>query len=489
MLRSSRATSSRTSLLKVRRAPATFQHNLFFIILAVVLWGSLFSLDIRGDAFSVYLPTTISFVLVGIVSFLGLYDAARERAFSLNTSHWTYVVFFLFYAPFIQFLVQESSYQSDVGLFDKYALWVNCATLIWCGLYSLFYGSSVLNAEPTPPPTNKPRYEYICSNWTYLFTVALCIMALGLLVMLLGLEVLLLRGAGSQISGDAADKSTFLIVNSMCRGIPVAATGLLMLTRGKSKWVHWSAFTICALITFTMNNPIAIARFWFGSILIGFCCLYFHMRKIRMTGLWISLALTLAGLTIFPLLSATRNVTSADQLSNIQFTNDWSTNLTDADFDGYSMVAASMEWATREGASNGYQLMGNTLFWVPRMFWYDKPLGSGQMVAEYFDMVNTNMAEPMTAEAFVNFGWLGIPIFAFGFARLFSYFDRRYWGKGQKNLTSVLGVTYPFLTALTIYFLRGDYLSGLSSSLSLLGSSIFIIWIFQWTSRKIPATP
>ena len=94
---------------RTRRPPATLQHNLFFCILAVVLIGALFSLDVRPDAFSVHLTTTISFLAVGVLSFAGLYDAARDRTFSFNISHWTYLLFFLFYAPFVQFLVATAA--------------------------------------------------------------------------------------------------------------------------------------------------------------------------------------------------------------------------------------------------------------------------------------------------------------------------------------------------------------------------------------------
>ncbi|BCM90328.1 hypothetical protein IAD21_02179 [Abditibacteriota bacterium] len=460
---------------------------MFFCGLAIVLITALFWLDVRPDAFTDYLPTTLSFIAVGVVTFLGLYDSARDRAFSLNVSHWTYVLFFLFYAPFVQFLVATSAAQSDIGAFDHYAIWINCMTLAWCGIYYFFYGSPDLSDKALARPTNKPRSEpLMCTGWTYLLVIFLCVAAFGAIFLLFGVEVLLLRGAGSELTDKTADKSTFLIVNSVCRAIPVVVTGMLMLTRGKSKWVHWGTFALSALFTLVMNSPLAIARFWFGAILIGFCCLYIHIRKIRITGLWISVALTLAGLTIFPVLSATRYATSADQLNGVEVSNDWSSNLTSADFDGYAMIIATVEWARREGPSNGFQLIGNSLFWVPRVLWYDKPVGSGQMVAEYFDMININMAEPMTAEAYVNFGWLGVPIYAFFIARLFSAVDRRYWGKGQRELISVLSVTYPFLTALTIYFLRGDYLSGLSSSLSLLGSAALVIWVFHVSSRRIP---
>jgi hypothetical protein len=487
-LRSPNAFSRRTSLKKERRAPVTFQHNVFFAILALVLCGSFFALNIRPDAFTVYLPTTISFVAVGVVSFAGIYDAARDRAFSLNTSHWTYILFFLFYAPFVQFLVQDSAFQSDLGLFDRYAIWINCITLTWCGLYYFFYGSSALPDASSTRPANAthPEGELFCSAWTYFFVVVLCAVSLAALVHFMGVEVLLFRSAGTQLTGEGGDRSAILIINALCRAVPVVATGMLMITRGKSKWAHWGTFVFSSLCALVLNNPVAIARFWFGAIAIGFCCLYIQSRNIRLSGLWIAGSLTLAGLTVFPLLSATRNVSSAEGFSSVEV-KDWSSNLTDADFDGYSMIIATVEWTRREGTTNGYQLIGNTLFWVPRMFWYDKPYGSGQKVAEYFDMVNVNMAEPMTAEAYVNFGLLGIPIYALAIARLFSVVDHRYW-RGQKQGISVLNISYPFLTALTIYFMRGDYLSGMSSTLSLLGSAALVIWIFRASSRRVPVS-
>ncbi len=485
----SRVARHTPALVHTRRPPATFQHNLFFCILALVLMGSLFALDVRRDAFSAHLLTSISFLAVGVLSFLGLYDSARDHTFSLNISHWTYLLIFLFYAPFVQFLVSFPPAQSDIGIFDDYALWVNCLTLVWIFVYTFCYSSKSKDSYPNPssrPLASIPK-TITCSNWTYLIVVLLCAASFFSLYFLFGLEAVLLRGAGSSITDKAADKSSFLIFNSISRGLPSIATGMLLLTRGKSKWAHWTAFSIALLFTLVMNNPVAVARFWFGSVMLGFCCLYIYIKQIKLSGLWLPLALTLAGVTIFPVLSATRYAASASDLSKVQVNNDdWSSNLTSPDFDGYSMIMNTMEWTRREGTTHGGQLFGNTLFFVPRVLWYDKPIGSGQEVAEYFDLININMAEPMTAEAYINFGFWGIPLYAFAIARLFSYTDKRYWKIQHSGDISILMLLYPFITSLAIYLLRGDYISGLSSTLSLLFSCVLLLWVFRATAVRAP---
>ncbi|HEV2471959.1 MAG TPA: hypothetical protein VGS41_04795, partial [Chthonomonadales bacterium] len=43
------------------------------------------------------------FMLTGVASLVGLYFSARERPFTLNSAHWVFVVFFLWYAPLMQY--------------------------------------------------------------------------------------------------------------------------------------------------------------------------------------------------------------------------------------------------------------------------------------------------------------------------------------------------------------------------------------------------
>ena len=375
--------------------------------------------------------------------------------------------------------------QSDIGIFDDYAPWVNCSTLLWIVCYSFFYSPQRRAGNQSQKERPALGKSFICSGSTYLLVILLCILSFVVLYVLFGLEAVMLRGAGSEITDNTSDKSSFLIVNSISRGLPVIATGLLMLTRGRNKWAHRATLFVAALFTLLMNNPVAIARFWFGSTMLGFCCLIIYIRQIKISGLWLPLALTLAGLTIFPILSTTRNASSANDLSKVQLSNEgWASNLTSADFDGYSMIMDTMEWVKREGTTHGWQLLGNTLFFVPRVLWYDKPIGSGQEVAQYFDMPNINMAEPMTAEAYINFGVLGMPLYAFIVARLFSFVDQYYWKREGSRNVSVLMLIYPFMTSLMIYSLRGDYISGLSSTFSFLLCCSLVLAIFRVTAGR-----
>ena len=52
------------------------------------------------------------------------------------------------------------------------------------------------------------------------------------------------------------------------------------------------------------------------------------------------------------------------------------------------------------------------LFFVPRNYWLDKPVGSGYEMANHLNYTFNNISMPFLGEGYVNFGVFGVTIFA-----------------------------------------------------------------------------
>ncbi len=61
--------------------------------------------------------------------------------------------------------------------------------------------------------------------------------------------------------------------------------------------------------------------------------------------------------------------------------------------------------------SYGKQFIGSILFFIPESIWNNRPIGTGQHIAEQLNFNHTNIAYPFFAEGFSNFGYLGILLF------------------------------------------------------------------------------
>jgi hypothetical protein len=138
--------------------------------------------------------------------------------------------------------------------------------------------------------------------------------------------------------------------------------------------------------------------------------------------------------------------------------------ITTADFDAYSMFVRTIAVVHEEGPTNGRQLLGNLLFFVPRSVWQNKPVGSGHEIAQRLGWSFTNLSCPLVGEAYINFGILGIPLFATALGYVTKKLDSLYYGSIVRFSSNVLVIEllYPFYIGFLFFILRGDLLSSLS---------------------------
>ena len=80
------------------------------------------------------------------------------------------------------------------------------------------------------------------------------------------------------------------------------------------------------------------------------------------------------------------------------------------------------------GISWGNQLLGAILFFVPRSIWPSKPLGTGHTAIVALDQhYFSNVSAPLIAEGYVNFGIVGVVLFALAAGWIFRKLDSAFW--------------------------------------------------------------
>ena len=121
----------------------------------------------------------------------------------------------------------------------------------------------------------------------------------------------------------------------------------------------------------------------------------------------------------------------------------------------------------------GNQLLGALFFWIPRSVWPSKPVGSGYFVAEQTELSFNNISMPFWGEGYINFGYLGVIIFAIALAIVIARIDSKFWNKvvTQQNLEPI---KYYLLLGLLIFILRGDMLSSTAYTCGIITSYYFI---------------
>jgi hypothetical protein len=85
-------------------------------------------------------------------------------------------------------------------------------------------------------------------------------------------------------------------------------------------------------------------------------------------------------------------------------------------YDSWANIYTSVEIASVHGVQWGHQLLGSLLFFVPSSVWSTKPLATGIFLADYlivnYSMWFTNLSAPLIAEGYLDFGFVGVILYA-----------------------------------------------------------------------------
>lgn len=387
----------------------------------------------------------ITFLLIGLISIIGI--ISDKNFYSINLMHWLFIYIFIFNAGIIQYL--KNSFPWGVILGDSSILRTNIIIICWCILYYLSY-----NLKKFYPKKVLSKNINIENKF---FLVIVTIMIGLFFIKYIGFSNLFSRSnSGSQMTEYA--QSTVLIINIFVRAIPAIVLAYLLKENKFNKRNNNLVIIIIFILNLIVNFPTGTARYWAASIYLG---LYVIIRPQENNKFFFCILFISVFLVAFPLLNEFRNATFSEVLNNGIKLNNFIDFFLAGDFDAYSMISRSYEVISIAGSTHGKQLLGSILFFIPRSIWIDKPIGSGAAVAFYQGQRFTNISCPIIGEGIVNFGIVGVILFAIILAFIIKYLDTLYWNSQREDIKSINVVTilYPFYLGFFFFIFRGDLMS------------------------------
>lgn len=412
------------------------------LMLALATFGSVGPLE--GDAL-VYATFGVNLVL-GLACFV--FEVAK-RPFSIMQVHWVFYLTFFVIAPLSQYAHGYAPWGYVLSDAD-YQL-ANILLLAW-GI--LFAGASMRSGG------NRRSYEGFSSRFyaglpkvttrAMCALVALALIATALVVYYVGFANLFSRSTFS----TGLEQTASLLFDKGVRAIPVFVFALAVVRckqRGKVDSLAVTSFALLLIAAF----PAGMARYNAATIYGGLALLALAPLMERKGAF--PLLFLLALLVVFPASNVYRTsgfgvAVFLDQA--LQTVSNLSLGFCTGDYDAYSMFARALHYINFNGISGGFQLLSVLLFFVPRSLWPAKGVGTGAMVATSQGQAFVNVSCPLPGEALVNFGILGIVLFAIAFGLLCRKLDEWFYeGSGGGR------VFYAFACMLFFFMLRGDLLS------------------------------
>lgn len=433
-------------------------------ILAVTVWTARQGLQtlLHHDV-----SLALTFVSIGVVAFVQVVRFSLWQPYSLQLVHWIYVLTFFFIAPVAQYGVGELPWGLTTNLEER-LLPTNFLVLTWVAIWTLL-------AHPSRGagriPNSRPPWD-IAIQWQRFAGMRIFLLAAaGAFV----LEEIATKGVnGLFLRGAASDEATMtmtplgLLINYAGRALPLALLVLVVTRQRAAARPLRSAPVYSALLIVLLTNfPFATARFWSALVVIGILATVGLLRR-----RWSLTATTFLGLGLaLPVLGAARHALDATEflqtLTSSENNQAWLT----PDFDAYSVLTWTHEYVSDFGNTNGNQLLTALLFFVPRSIWPEKSVGSGYLVAHQINLPFDNVSNTLPAEGIINFGMLGMILFAVLSALACTSLDRRYWA-GEMHVSGAL--LYPFLLGSFFFILRGDMLSSMSYTVGLVVPAMIV---------------
>ncbi|AXP80582.1 hypothetical protein CJ739_1493 [Mariniflexile rhizosphaerae] len=220
------------------------------------------------------------------------------------------------------------------------------------------------------------------------------------------------------------------------------------------------------LLLLLYKNPLTAKRNALGPIYIAL--MYFVYSKWINSNFKILVILFFSLIVIFP---ATSLITHSNKaLSEMSFKETFtvehisesiSSQLVSLNFDAFMMVATTIDYTEKEGFAMGTQLLPSLFFFIPRAIWKDKPITTGELMGEHIQKYHDesrwfhNLADPLVAESYVDFGFVGIILFGILLALICLKFVN--WLKSNDPLRQFAAF---YFAIHLIFLLRGDLTNG-----------------------------
>jgi oligosaccharide repeat unit polymerase len=274
-----------------------------------------------------------------------------------------------------------------------------------------------------------------------------------------------------------------LIIKKSVFMLPVAAFALLVFKKPKIT----VTLILIGLIILFLKNPISERRNAIGPLYMAIT--FFMFSFLYKTNFKSYIFIFIIFFILFPLSSIITNSFSplferfeeagnliSEGISVKYYENYFNT----LHYDAWSNMLAAIEFVDQNSLSYGFQLLGGIFFFIPRILWPGKPIGSGHLLANDFLIPQhhlwlSNISCPYISEGYLNFGLAGIIIFTIVLSLFIKKVD--FWVNSPDPLYKIFGIYTSFWL---FYLLRGDLMS---SWAYLCGAFIGIIIIPKTINR------
>ena len=376
-----------------------------------------------------------------------------SKNFDSMTFFYFFALFFFGIAPLVQYVQGLNlSPMYDEELQEIHFLRLNVVLMCIFVVFEISYRCLTRGRASV----DVKSHDFELRNFLLPLVFVFCALFVFLWFQKFNLLNVLIRGGDSDGERNNEVKMVGLLCGQCLRYIPISVATLYWMY-GNGRVLKFLYIAVGVFCCFPLGMPrLQVAPAYLPLMIVMFRSLY--KRRMLLVSLFVG-----AILFLFPLLHGFREKDvdlSGFDLFDFSFLNQ-------LHFDSYASFAYILK---ERFSTGGEQLMGVLFFWVPRALWADKPIESGRMIAETFDLGMgdfTNIAINYFAEGYLNFGLVGVLLFAFVIAYVCARLDKSFWSDAR-NLSKPAVVYYFSWLGILVFLLRGDLMAGFSYTIGIM---------------------
>jgi oligosaccharide repeat unit polymerase len=215
--------------------------------------------------------------------------------------------------------------------------------------------------------------------------------------------------------------------------------------------------------------PISLPRYMAAALYIPILIIYLKIVYIKNI---FNLILIFLILVAFPTMEAFRSEIPTNIIDSLMIFNDPKI-IGAGHFDTYQSLLLVMK---HDLITNGRQILGVLIFFIPRAIYIDKPIGSGRYIAEELGLSFNNISCNYFAEGYLNFGIIGIAIFIVILCVWTAIMDKKFitLKTANKNSNIFFITIYLYTIPFLVFILRGDMLSSVAYYIAIVLSTLMI---------------
>ena len=444
--------------------------GIFSIVLALIIGGIIAATILQSS--SIVVDPLIMMLFSVISIYAGVEICVDHTIYSLNKVHWLFIFVFMGIAPLSQYMT--GYYPHGYYVSADSIVKAQFIVILWCLFYSATYHIHFKKDrkdiyQHSVRVRHLPNIEPLLIPLIVLSFVSVMYLAFRVG----GFEHLLLRGE----AWIEVDSPIDTVLGYLLRSIPVLVLAWLLIQRKYCKLRHpILSIGLLFVLTIIANYPISLSRYWTAMVYIGLILCAIPSEWLGKRKFEILLLISIC--VIFPMMYQLKFVSFDVYIQEgiTDFFINYAYVYNSPDFDAFSMLVRTLEYVDLYDFSFGRQILGSIFFFVPKALLAIKGTASGALVAIAQGSWYTNLSEPVMGEGYIDFGIIGVIGYAIIFARIFKYFDVKYWRTIEiQSRSAYIMIIVPFLIGFVVFLMRGALQPVV---LRIFGFFLFLIFVF-----------